>query len=57
MAMVFPEYALYPHLNLYRNIAFALKPTVKSRPILINGSARRCRAAADALPPVGAVRT
>jgi ABC-type sugar transport system ATPase subunit len=31
MAMVFQDYALYPHLNLYGNIAFALKPTVKSR--------------------------
>jgi len=31
MAMVFQDYALYPHLSVYGNIAFALKPTVRSR--------------------------
>ncbi|MGI8537291.1 MAG: ABC transporter ATP-binding protein, partial [Mycobacteriales bacterium] len=31
VAMVFQDYALYPHLTVYGNIAFALRPTVKSR--------------------------
>jgi len=31
MAMAFQDFALYPHFSLYGNIAFALKPTVKSR--------------------------
>ncbi len=31
MAMVFQDYALYPHHNPYGNIAFTLKPTVKSK--------------------------
>jgi len=31
MAMVFQDYALHPHRSVYGNIAFALKPTVRSR--------------------------
>jgi len=31
MAMVFQDYALYPHRSVYGNIAFALKPTVRPR--------------------------
>ena len=31
MAMVFQDYALYPHLSVYGHLAFALKPTVRSR--------------------------
>ncbi len=45
LAMVFQDYALYPHLNVYGNIAFALKPTVKSRAELD----RRVRSAAAML--------
>jgi len=45
MAMVFQDYALYPHLSVYGNIAFALKPTVKSRADLD----RRVRTAAAML--------
>ena len=31
VAMVFQDYALYPHMSVYGNIAFALRPSVRSR--------------------------
>ena len=31
VAMVFQNYALYPHMTVYNNIAFALKKRIKSK--------------------------
>jgi multiple sugar transport system ATP-binding protein len=45
LAMVFQSYALYPHMSVYRNIAFPLK-MARSEPQLID---RKVRAAAQTL--------
>ncbi len=31
VSMVFQDYALYPHMSVYNNIAFALRPSVRSK--------------------------
>lgn len=41
LSMVFQNYALYPHMTVYENMAFGLRPIRRPRQRLTNGSGRR----------------
>ncbi|OQY32434.1 MAG: ABC transporter [Spirochaetaceae bacterium 4572_59] len=43
MPMVFQSYALFPHMNVYENIAYGLRALKKSRDIIRNDVAMACQ--------------